>query len=344
VGLHRCTATDAFVVTDLDGAPVADGVVRWAKKVLVDGARTLARSRTYAWALLGEQVSGASAGVNAAPDGRGEALSAFVAEVRPMVESGALALDPAKGVGAGDLAALAEVDGRSALRLEPRAHGTLADELLAEGAIAAAAAALGGFEGRTVAVEGGGTAGPALVAAVAAAGGRVVAVGTGAGTVAVDGVPPDELAAAWAAHGDALGDHVGTATADVAAVLAAPADVLCCGSRAGLVDHDVAADLPHRLVVPVGPVPVTARGMAVANRRGAVVLPDFLTTAGPLLAFRPAGDATADGLVAEARRRLAELTTAACAHTGSPFLGACGVAEDTLRTWRDQLPFGRPLA
>ena len=113
VGLQKLTGTDAFIVVDLDGAPVADGVVRWAKKVLVDGARTLARSRTYAWALLEEQISGASAGINAVPDERDAAVSAFVTEARPLVESGSLSLDAAKGVAPGDLADLVAADRRN---------------------------------------------------------------------------------------------------------------------------------------------------------------------------------------------------------------------------------------
>ena len=63
VGHQKITGPDdsdmtGFVIIDLDDASRADGVVRSAKKVLVDGARTLARSRTYAWALMGHQISG----------------------------------------------------------------------------------------------------------------------------------------------------------------------------------------------------------------------------------------------------------------------------------------------
>ena len=31
-------------------------------------------------------------------------------------------------------------------------------------------------------------------------------------------------------------------------------------------------------------------------------------------------------------------------HDDGPLLGACYRAEDFLRAWRDELPFGRPLA
>jgi glutamate dehydrogenase/leucine dehydrogenase len=342
VPLQRLTSTDAFVVTDLDGAPRADGVVRWAKKVLVDGARSMARSRTYAWALLEQQVSGASAGVSAAPEARAEAVAAFTAEVAASVESGVLSLDAGKGMTAEDLAPLEAVDTRSALLRSATDLGPLADALLAEGILGAADAALGGLDGRTVAIEGAGAGGPALAAAVAGRGGRVVAVGTSSGTVCFDGAS-DALAAEWAEHGEGLPAARGS-DLPAGAVLREESDLLVCGSKLGLVDHDVAAQLAQRVLAPCGPAPVTARGLAVARRHDVVVLPDFLTTLGPLLAFHPDAAATAESLLAAASERTAALTTEVLDHDEGPYLGAALRAEGFLSTWQEQLPFGRPLA
>jgi len=50
----------------------------------------LARSATYSFAAFGLKVSGASAGINAKPDGRDAAIAAFIAEAKPLVEGGAL--------------------------------------------------------------------------------------------------------------------------------------------------------------------------------------------------------------------------------------------------------------
>ena len=300
------SATTAFVFTDLEGAPAADGIVRSAKKILLDGATMLARSRTYAWALLGQQVSGASAGINAAPADHAAGVAAFVEAVSTRVGSGELSLDPGKGVSREDLAPLAAVDQRSPLLHEARAAGTLADELLATSVVAAAAAATGGLDGRRVAIEGAGDHLPALQALLERAGATVVAVG-------------DEA-------------------------LTAEAEVLLCGSKAGVIDHTVAEQLPHRVVVPHAPVPVTAKGLAVATRRSIVVLPDFLTTSGPLHAFRPEGSPTAEDLLERANTHAAGLTAELLDHPEGPLLGACYRAEDFLRSWREQLPFGRPLA
>ncbi|MDD9369328.1 MAG: hypothetical protein PV358_04385, partial [Acidimicrobiales bacterium] len=79
--VDKLTGTDGFVVTDLDDATTSVGVVRLAPKVLRDGAQLLARSVTYAFASFGiAGHGGASAGINAKPDARDDALAAFLDE------------------------------------------------------------------------------------------------------------------------------------------------------------------------------------------------------------------------------------------------------------------------
>ena len=120
--------------------------------------------------------------------------------------------------------------------------------------------------------------------------------------------------------------------------------MLIGGSKAGLVDHLVAAAQPQPLIVPVGSAPVTAKGLAVAARRGHIVLPDFLTTSGPLHAWAPDGPATADEVIAAAEAFITSTTTDVLDHDEGPYLAASYRAEDFLRTWQERLPFGRPLA
>jgi len=310
VGLQKLSSIDGFVIVDLDGAAHADGIVRCAKKVLIDGARTMARSRTYSWALLERQVSGASAGINAVPEDRDAAVRAFVDEVKGQIDSASLLLDPGKGVTAEDLAPLCAVDGRVPL------DDGLDTDLLAVGVAAAADVASGGISGTSVVIEGAGPAGEAVAAELTAAGATVVATGDG----------PD--------------------------VPRTDSDVLVCGSKLGLVDHELAEVLPQRVIVPCAPAPVTAKGLAVASRRGIVVMADFLTVLGPLLGLRP--DAGSDGnpidspdpddLRAVVDRRVRQLATDVLDHPDGPYLGAAYLAEEFLRTWRDPLPFGRPLA
>lgn len=317
VPTQKITAPDdvamtGFVIVDLDGAEHADGLVRCAKKILMDGARTMARSRTYSWALVGELRSGASAGINTPPPSRAAGVAAFVTAVIENVRSGALSLDAAKGVEPAELSALSDLDGRSSLRNEITDHGTLADELTCRSAAIAAGVALGGTGGltdRTVAIEGAGALEQVL---------HEVLAGMGATVVGAD-LGPEE-------------------------VLRAEADVLLCGSKMGLVDHDVAGSLRVKVLAPIGVAPVTARGLAVAERAGVTVLADFLTLSGGLHSFVAGDGDTAESLRDRVGTRTAELTAAALAHDEGAYLGACALAEEFLATWQDQLPFGRPLA
>ncbi|MEZ5268425.1 MAG: hypothetical protein R2714_00620 [Microthrixaceae bacterium] len=281
--VRRLEEVDGFLVTDLPGADSADGVVRCAKKVLVDSTKALARSRSYSWALLEQRISGASGAVNATGDSVEGSLGSFAAELAADVASGALTLAAGKGVPDGALDGLGSV-----VQPDP--------ESLASGIVACISAALEGAPGDVkVAVEHDGGAGEQLVAQLESAGASVTATGSDA----------------WDA----------------------PAEVLLFGSKAGVLDHQRAADLPQQLLVPTAPLAFTPRALAVANRAGKVILADFLTTAGPL--------ATRAGL--DPAQRLGELTRSTLASDQGAVLGACTLAEAYLSQWCDELPFGRPI-
>jgi glutamate dehydrogenase/leucine dehydrogenase len=166
-----------------------------------------------------------------------------------------------------------------------------------ESAVAAATGALGSLDGARVAIVG---SGPVAEAAAAAASGR-------------------------------------GATAEPGAGMDADCDVLLVAGKAGVLEHDLAATVKARTVVPLTPVPVTARALAVLSRAGTVVVPDFLSTAAPLLAAFAAEGGDPMGRVQ------ASVADLAGEGTGL-WMAACIRAEEHLRTWQDELPFGRPLA
>ncbi len=335
---RKLSSVDAFVVVDLDGDHPAAGLVRLAPKILVDGAAWLARTATYQFASFERKVSGASAGINAPVDGRAEAIVGFAAEIEPDAASGALLLHAGRGVGDDELIGLRAVDAR------PDAWWEQRHQLEAEGvAVAAALGGGGSLEGRTVAIEGFGPTGAALAAAIESRGGRVVAVATAAGTL-VGSLAATDLAEAWLAHGPALVSEMAGEPASADAVLGAEADVLVVGSKSGVLDHEAAAHVRASVVVPGGPIPVTAKALAVLRRAEVVVLPDFVTTAGHLAAWPEAGTAPAVDLPAAAVALVEGALGEVLAHPSGPLLGACERAEAFLRTWCDSLPFGRPLA
>lgn len=339
--LHTLSSTDAFVAFDLPDAPAA-GIVRAAPKILTGGAQDLARSRTYAFATVGMERGGASAGINAKPEERDGAVAAFVAELTPLVAEGRLSLEAAKGV---DPAALAPLD--DAADRHPAATAThggdpLAVHLAGLGPVVAAEKVLGGLEGKRIAIEGFDASGAALADAAAARGATVVAVSTAAGSRADPaGLDPAELRARWAEGPDRL---VGDDAEPAWKVFAAAAQVLFTGSKMGAVDHTTAARLEVEAVVPHAPIPYTARALAVMGRRGIAAVPDFVPTAAPLLAWWPTGDPTPEAIVARAVDAVVGALDESAAHDDGLFLGACHRAESFLRTWQDTVPFGRPLA
>jgi glutamate dehydrogenase/leucine dehydrogenase len=339
----KLETTDAFVVVDLEGAERAVGVVRLAPKILVDGAVTLARSSTYEHAVFERPISGASGGINAKPDGRDEAVKAFVEEIGDRVRAGGLCLDPAKGLTEADFEPLTAADARVELAR------TAAPELTAAGVVAATDATLGGLDGRTVAIEGLDAVGVPAVEALrglSAAGAEVMVVGTSAGTAVLDTpADPAALADGWAEHGAGIVGQLVAEPGPAWRAIGAEVDILLVGSKAGVLTHDNTGHVRADLVVPVGRVPVTAKALAELRRQDTVVLPDFVTLAGPgLVAWHEptltdVGQAVS--LVDEAVRSvLGEVG----GHEQGPLLAACYRAEAFLHTWRDTLPFGRPLA
>ncbi len=280
--VDKLTSTDGFVVTDLDDATTSVGIARLAPKVLRDGAQLLARSVTYTFASFGVAGhGGASAGINAKPDGRDAALSGFVDDVRSRAEAGALALSPGTGLSAADLA--------------PLGWGDVDAELTAAGALAAGRVA-GPHDWRTAAVVG---TGPVVDAAVA------------------------QLTKADATLVEGRYD--------------AACDVLFVAGKAGVLDHATAGVVQARTIVPLTPVPVTARALAVLGKADRVVIPDFLATAAPLLA---AYDAAGGDPVQRVHTAVTDLADQG---TGL-WLAAAKRAEENLATWTAEKPFGRPLA
>ena len=282
--VQQLESTDGFLLYDLDGAEKAAGVARLAPKVLHDSAELLARSVTYSFATFELRMTGASAGINAKPDQRDEAIAAFIEEVKPHVSSGALALQASTGLSDADLAPLG---------LEPPDP-----TLLVHGALAAAGAALGTLVGKTVAAVG---AGPLVDAAKLAAADR----------------------------GAEVDDDTG---------FDASADALFVAGKAGVVDHEIATSMKAGVVVPLTPVPVTAKAYAAFGRAGIVYVPDFIALAAPLLEqFDPRSSASPAERVRNAMHAVVDQ---------GPNAWRAGVdrAETFLSTWQDTLPFGRPLA
>ena len=185
-------------------------------------------------------------------------------------------------------------------------------------------AGLGRVEQRRAAFEGT-AAGEGVVAATLGAlgsleGKRLAIVGSG---------PLAEAAAASALANGAI--------AQTQAAFDSPCDALLVAGKAGVLEHDLADTVNAAVVVPLTPVPVTARALAVLGRAGVVVVPDYLSTAAPLLAAMDPDGGDPTTRVHDAVAALAQEGT-------NLWMAATLQAETHLANWRPALPFGRPLA
>jgi glutamate dehydrogenase/leucine dehydrogenase len=337
--MHKLETVDGFIAFDLVEPPASVGVTRLAPKILADGAALLARSVTYSFATFERQVGGASAGINAKPEGRDDAVGAFVDEVSPLVESGRFCTQAARGLSATDLSPLRALDPRGELFWE---HG---NELRALTAAVSTDSLLGGLDGRRLVVEAHDDAFPWLVRALGERGARMVGLASAKGFVAsVDGIDPESMAQGWTESGADLIAGLGPAVPDAAAMFGQDSDALLVGSKAGLVDHEVAEGVATSLIVPSGPVPVTSKALAVLRRAGVGVAPDFVSTAGSGFAMWPAEGASLDSVRDEAGAAVAAVLAEVAGHPDGPLLASCYRAEAYLSTWQESLPFGRPLA
>jgi len=338
--IHKFSTTEAFIAIDLEGAEASSGPVRWAKKVLQGGAKDLARSQTYTYAVLGMARGGASAGISTEGPDRDAAIEAFVTEAADLVAAGTYLPDAAKGVAADELTALAAADPRDTAR-----SGAFTDRCEGLGTAVVAEKTLGSLDGRTVAIEGFGSTGSALAAAVTERGAKVIAISTATGTVtSATGFPAPALATSWDALGADLVNDLGEPT-PARAIFGTDADVVFAGSKMGVIDHTVAAQLTNAAaVVPCGRLALTARGLAVLRSAGVAAPADFVALAGSTLALWGDVNRADEEILAGVAKVLGDLSAGYATHEDGPLLAACYDAEDFLSTWQETLPFGRPLA
>ena len=343
----RLHTLDAFVVFDLDDAPHAAGGTRLAPDVSEREGALLARAMTYKFAVLSRPIGGAKGLVRAQGNERTAVMARFCDEVRSLVESRRFLTGPDLGTYEADFAPLRTSD------WEPHVLNSVVDGVAFEdiltgfGVVAAADAAMGGLDGRTVTVEGFGKVGAGVAREVACRGGRIVAVSTLAGCV-VDpaGLDVDELWQARTAAGDDLVAALGRPVLPHDALFEVETDVLVPGARVGVIDADRAEGIRASAVVPAANVPYTARGLATLSARGVAAHADFVCNAAAVVGYTSPAHASQAQVLESVERTIVDLVHTTGHHEDGPFAGACAIAEAFLRTWRpvDEAPPGPPLA
>jgi glutamate dehydrogenase/leucine dehydrogenase len=289
------------------------------------------------------RYQGASCGVNAAPDARDDAMMAFCAELMPAVESSSLMLNSAKGVSPEQIAPLTAADRRNDVRLQDIDGISNTAHLTGIGAVACASS-VRSLDGANVAIENFDDVGLAVARAAVAAGAKITAISTSVGAaISAGGFDLGALATTWKIDGPGMVATLSKEELPFWRILGADVDVLFAGSKAGLIDHKNGENITASVLVPTGPIPYTTKGALTIERQGVTVLPDFITTAGGLLAGFPEGDDQA-AIESWISSKLQSLMASILGKDASPILEACFQAETFLKTWRDDLPFGRPFA
>jgi glutamate dehydrogenase/leucine dehydrogenase len=339
-----------FVVFDLPGAPVSAGGTRLAPDVSVAEVALLARAMTYKFAVLGDRVGGAKAGVRGDPaDSAGKAalMARFCAEIGPMADAGRFLTGPDMGTAEEDFAPLRKRRAAPAAVQAVVGGVPFEDLLTGYGVAVAAEAALSarwgwGWDGRAVAIEGFGKVGGGVAREVTRRGGRVVAVSTVAGCIADPaGLDVEVLLALRRVHGDACVARYGRPVGPPAQLFTAvTADVVVPGTRPGAIGGREAELLPPgvRVVAPAANVPYTAQGAEGLRRRGIVALPDFVCNAGAVIGYRSPAGATPGQVLAAVDDQITELILEALHHHDGPLAGACERAARFLRSWWGEPP------
>ena len=271
----------------------------------------------------------------------------YCTEIRPLIASGRFATGADLGTSERDFAPL-RPEGWDDHVLNSLVDGVpFEDVLTGYGVAVAAEAALGGLEGRTVAVEGLGKVGGGVVREVARRGGRIVAASTIAGAVLDPaGLDPDELLSARAEHGDALVAHLGRTVLPTDALFDAPVDVLVPGARIGVLDAARAARVTAGAVIPAANVPYTADGLATLTARGVAAHADFVCNAAAVVGYWARPDTRQQDVLDHIEAVIAERVEATRDDDAGPFAAACRLADEFLATWcePDARPDGPPVA
>ena len=354
VETRQLESTPGFVIFDLPGAQHYVGEARLGSRLIPGNATMLVRHLTYVFATLEQQRSGASIGLKSDPSDAAGAVEALADELADDLRSGRLSTSPGLRLDAELLAPVLAHDQRNLIGDDDRDGISFNDELIGVGAAAAAVSLLGGLDGKRIAIEGFGPAGLGIAREAAAAGATIARVATTKGCSGTrsddahnDGgqLDPAVLAEAWLADGEACVESLSEngEPAKPWTVWKDDVDVLFCGSKPGAMSGDGASMAGATPVVAFSAAAVSSKALAVLRAAGTPAAADFVAAVGPALGWWADPVLTHDDLRSATAHTVNTIMSETADHDDGPFMAACYRAESFLRSWQDELPFGRPL-
>lgn len=283
----------AVVVIDTLRFGMTAGGVRMLPDVSLAEMVRLARAMSCKFALLDLPVGGAKAGIWADPQAksRGAVLAAFLRAIEPLTSTGTYYPGGDMGTASADFSGLyARLGGGPDLGSQSYDGMLLEEQLTGYGVVMAARAAaeLDGrsLAGMRVAIEGFGKVGGGAAKFFAREGALVVAVSTLCGTrYDPAGLDIAALLELRATCGDAVVERYERGRyLQRDALFALPVDILVPGARPDAINAANVQSVSARYVVPAANIPYAEGTVAALHARGAVVVPDFVSNAGGVLA------------------------------------------------------------
>ncbi len=296
-----------YVVIDRSVHGAASGGVRFAADISLDELASLARSMTYKWAFLNVPMGGAKAGIFADPHqldcDRTELMEAFGRAIAPLVRQGVYYPGVDLGTTLNDLSAIMRGAGQPLTGQQIDA--SLGTGLTVFEAIRQAARFKGlELSGLRVAIEGFGKVASIVAELLTQAGSQLVALSTVEGTiVAEDGLDVSRLLTLKQQHGDRLVyEYRDVKPIARDAVFTQWVDVLIPGARPYAIHIGNVEQIRASLITPISNAPITPEAEQILTSRGVVVMPDFVTNCGGVLASNLASN----GFNIEDGRRIVE--------------------------------------
>jgi glutamate dehydrogenase (NAD(P)+) len=290
--VHEGMRIAGYLVIDSMVRGRACGGLRMAPHVEESEIRSLARSMTLKYGLLGLARGGAKAGLVGDPEApqqeRRERLAEFGRAIAPLLRDGTYTPAPDMGTEYSDIRHVVEAAGvKIPWQRIRRGAGTGYYTALTVMAGARAAAAQMGLplSRCRVAIEGYGAVGEALATRLAQEKVRVVAISTRRGAIfnpsGLDVKALNKLAAD--AGSRVVEQYSHAERMDLGALLELPVELLCPCAGYHTLRVENASRMTARAICPGANNPVTPEAERVLLERGVLSLPDFVTNCGGVL-------------------------------------------------------------
>ncbi|MFB0562545.1 MAG: Glu/Leu/Phe/Val dehydrogenase [Candidatus Lokiarchaeia archaeon] len=287
----------AVIVIDTAAFGPAAGGIRMLPDITTEEIFHLARAMTYKFAYLDMPVGGAKSGIFANPSSpdKDKILAAYAKSFQPFLKQ--LIYIPGADMGTSDeeigkiykYAGMTEL-APSGMTLKEKEGMPLEDHLTGYGVVVAAKAASEfidlPMDGATVAIEGFGKVGGGVARYMARSGAKVVAISSIEGAIHnPDGIDVEKMLEMR----KKLGDKVVLEYKDAKQIkkeelFTLPVDILVPGARPYVIHKKNADKIKAKLISAGANIPVTEEANKILLKKGVVVLPDFISNSGGVIA------------------------------------------------------------